>query len=148
MHARLTRHRRTCVEEQCWKDEQRFHCVRSESSIDRTQNCGTLADCWHKLEARYPLIEMRASRCRQRATLSQLSGYCRGISESAYLSLLALTCSFDAIATLDYVCLKRYRPRSAMKLEEKAACIAEDRSQLVPSPERCRRCSTVLAYRL
>ena len=51
LHAPLTRHRRRHVEERCWKDERGFRCTRPENSIDWTQNCGHLADCWHILDS-------------------------------------------------------------------------------------------------
>ena len=149
MYAPLTRHRRRYVEERCWKDERGFRCARPENLIGRTQNCGSLADCWHNLdnlEEEYPLIETWASRYRQTATSSPLLVYFFAHFECAYLSLLPLTCGFDTIATLDYICFEGYRPRRTMKLEEEATCIAEDGSHLVASPERCCRRSTVLAY--
>ena len=33
-----------------------------------------------------------------------------------------------------------------MKLEEEATCVAEDRSHLIASPERCGGCSAILTY--
>lgn len=146
MHAPQTRHHRTYAEERCWKDERGFHCVRPESLSDRSQNCGTIAGCWHNLEEEYPQIEMRVSRCCQTATLSHLLVNPLRISKFAYFSLLSLTCRLHAVATLDYVCFEGYRPRCAMKFEEEATCVAEDGSHLVASPERCGGCSAVLTY--
>lgn len=72
MHAPMTRHRRKYAEERCWKDERGFRCARLENSSDQILNCGTLADCWHKLEEEYPQIEMRVSRYYQKATFITL----------------------------------------------------------------------------
>ena len=146
MHARLTRHRRTYVEERCWKDGRGFRYAKSENLSDRTQNCEILAGCWHNLEEEYPQIEMRASHYRRTATLLDSLVNPLRISERAHLSLLSLTCRFHAVATLDYVRLEGYRPRGAMKLQKEATCVAEDRSHLIASPERGCGCGTILTY--
>ncbi len=136
MHAPLTRHRRRYAEERCWRDGRGFDCATLENSSDRIQSCGTLADCWNKLEEGCPQIEMQVSRYCQTATLSHLLVDPLRICEWAYFSLLSLTCRLHTIATFDYVGFEGYRPRCAMKLEEEATCVAEDRSNLVASPER------------
>lgn len=146
MYAPLTRHHRKYVEERCWRDERGFRCAKSESSSDRTQNCGILAGCSHNWGEVYPQIEMRVSRYRRTATLSHLLVNLLRFSKCAYLSLLTLTCRFHAVATLDNVCLERYRPRCAVKLKKEATCVAEDRSHLVASPKRGGGCGTILTY--
>lgn len=61
------------------------------------------------------------------------------------LLLLARSGGLDAIARLDNVGLEGDRARSAVQLEEEATCVAEDRTDLIASPERSRRCGAVLA---
>jgi len=66
----------------------------------------------------------------------------------AHFSLLALTCSLDAVAGLDHIGFEADRPWSAMKLEEETAGIAQHRPQLIATPERCGRGGAILTYRL
>jgi hypothetical protein len=61
---------------------------------------------------------------------------------------LCRTRTLNAVATLDNICLQAYRPRSAVEFEEQATGIAEDRANLVSSPEGSRRGGAVLARRL
>lgn len=51
---------------------------------------------------------------------------------------------FDAVPALDNIGLQRDRPWAAVQLEEETAGIAEDIAHLVTTPERRRRCATVL----
>lgn len=52
----------------------------------------------------------------------------------AYLSLLSLACSLDAIARLDYIRLERYWPRSAVEFQEEAARVAENGTHFIATP--------------
>lgn len=53
--------------------------------------------------------------------------------------------SLDAVSALDNVGLQAYRARTAVKLQEETAGIAEDTARLISSPERGGTCTAVLA---
>ena len=56
----------------------------------------------------------------------------------AYLLLLLSEArSLDAVTGLDNVGLEAYRARATVQLEEEAAGVAEDGSDLIASPKRC-----------
>lgn len=53
------------------------------------------------------------------------------------LLLRTLSCGLDPVAALDNVCFEAYRSRSPVEFEEKAAGVAQNRSQFISSPQRC-----------
>lgn len=57
----------------------------------------------------------------------------------------AHACIFDPIPALDHVGLERYRARPVVQLEKQAAGIAENRPELISSPERSSRGAAIVA---
>lgn len=54
------------------------------------------------------------------------------------ISFLGLR-SLDSVPALDHIGLEADRPGAAVKLQEQTASIAEYRSRLIATPERCSR---------
>lgn len=67
---------------------------------------------------------------------------------STYPLLQRLTGSLDPMATLDHICLEAYWPWRTVEFQEETAGIAQNGTELVPSPEWCCRSGTILTYRL
>lgn len=67
---------------------------------------------------------------------------------STYPLLQRLTGSLDPMTTLDHICLEAYWPWRTVEFQEETAGIAQNGTELVPSPEWCCRSGTVLTYRL
>lgn len=65
--------------------------------------------------------------------------------QGTYLLAAARGARLYAVAALDDVCLERDGSWAAVKLEEKAACIAEDRTGFIAAPERSGAGGAVLA---